>query len=445
MPEPRVTAPAGGPTAGVPDSGGGVRHRGELLHAVSWLIRAAAFVLIGWDLFADLPHGPVALPAAVAGYALCGVLLAGWALLERPGPPGTADGPGAVERSGAAARPVPAAWLLAVLSAVACALSMDGGASSVAAIGVIATIDAGTQSRLATGWTVCGAGAAAVAVTAPFTGAGGQKAVVAVLALVVGLLTGFNRRAFRVRAEQSAALLDRTEELRSEQRRSAVLDERARIAREIHDILAHSLGALGIQIQAARALLADGQGTGRAQEVLAVAQRMASEGLAETRDAVHALRTGVLPLDEEVAALARTHEERHGVPVAVEVAGRPVPLPADKTVALTRTAREALVNAAKHAPGRPVRLALEFGGERVALTVSNALGARRDTGFATLDGGYGLTGVRERLLLLGGTLHAGPASAGPAPHDPPHEGPAPHDPAPRAAQGEWTLVAEVPR
>ena len=68
---------------------------------------------------------------------------------------------------------------------------------------------------------------------------------------------GRNRRAYRVQAEQAAALVEQYERVRTEQRRADVLDERARIAREIHDVLAHSLGALGIQIQAAKAVLTD--------------------------------------------------------------------------------------------------------------------------------------------------------------------------------------------
>ena len=77
------------------------------------------------------------------------------------------------------------------------------------------------------------------------------------LLIVACLSWGRNRRAYRVQAEQAAALLEQYERVRAEQRRADVLDERTRIAREIHDVLAHSLGALGIQIQAAKAMLTD--------------------------------------------------------------------------------------------------------------------------------------------------------------------------------------------
>jgi signal transduction histidine kinase len=272
---------------------------------------------------------------------------------------------------------------------------------------------------------VFGAAVAAVAATAPFSGASTEKAFTIALALAVGLLAGLNRRAFRVRAEQNAVLLTQAEELRAEQRRGAVLDERARIAREIHDILAHSLGALGIQIQAARALIGDHGDTARAQEVLDVAQRLAADGLADTRRAVHALRTDTLPLPDELAAMARAHRERHGCEVTVRVDGEPSPLPADQAVALVRTAQEALVNAAKYAPGRPVGITLAYSGDDVTMTVGNLLGASAPGTFTTVNGGYGLTGIRERLLLLGGTLCVGRE--------------------PDGGGERWTLAARVPR
>jgi hypothetical protein len=92
-----------------------------------------------------------------------------------------------------------------------------------------------------------------------------------------GLVTGLNRGACRVQAGQAAELLAQRAELHAGQRRADLLDERARIAREIHDVLAHSLGALGIQIQAARAVLTDRGDIAGADELLAEAQRMAAD------------------------------------------------------------------------------------------------------------------------------------------------------------------------
>jgi signal transduction histidine kinase len=194
-------------------------------------------------------------------------------------------------------------------------------------------------------------------------------------------------------------------------------------------VLAHSLGALGIQIQAAKAVLTDQGDLDRAVEVLTTAQRMASEGLVETRRAVHALRVDTLPLDQELARTVETHAQRYRVPVAFETGGGPRPLRPDATVALLRTAQEALINAAKHAPGQPVTVRLDYSGPEsgapeVRLIVANELapgaapGPRSSGG--GIDGGYGLTGMRERLLLLDGTLAAGPEA------------------------GRWTVTARLP-
>ena len=215
------------------------------------------------------------------------------------------------------------------------------------------------------------------------------------------------------------------EQLRAEQRRAAVLDERTRIAREIHDVLAHSLGALGIQLQAIHALAEQGD-TGRALGLLDQAQRMAKYGLAETRRAVHALRADTAGLDEELAALIDTHRSRHHADLSFGVGGQPRPLPPEATVALIRTAPEALVNTAKHAPLQPVDIGLDYGKERSPVIISNPLppgrpGSPPGTAFGTVNGGYGLTGMRERLLLIGGSLTAA------------------------SGDGRWTVTAQVPR
>jgi signal transduction histidine kinase len=223
---------------------------------------------------------------------------------------------------------------------------------------------------------------------------------------VACLSFGRNRRSYRVQAEQAAALLAQSELARAEQRRADVLDERARIAREIHDVLAHSLGALGIQIQTAKAILTDRHDIDGAVEALTSAQRMAADGLTETRRAVHALRVDTLrvdtlPLAQELAVVVETHRQRYRVPVAFETSGAARPLPPDAALALLRAGQEALVNAAKHAPGQPVGVRLDYGDDDVLLGVINHLnGAAPQVRSATSAGGYGLTGMRERLRLL---------------------------------------------
>jgi signal transduction histidine kinase len=238
-------------------------------------------------------------------------------------------------------------------------------------------------------------------------------------------MIGRNRAAYRIQAEQAAALLAQREQFEAEQRRADLLDERARIAREIHDVLAHSLGALGIQIQAARSVLTDRGDVRKADEMLAAAQRMAAEGLTETRRAVHALRTGTLPLDQELATVASTFAERYSVAATLRIDGTPRSLPPDATVALLRIAQEALVNAAKHATAQPVTVCLDYRAADVRLTVRNDMTPYSDAAAAqapvsTANTGYGLTGMRERLLMLNGTLETGQ-----------HE-------------GQWVVMAQLP-
>ncbi len=394
-------------------------YREHVLFAMTWLIRAGVFAAAGVGVFLQSSLGPVALPVAVTVYVLCGVLMVGWAVLER--------------RHTAGRRAVPV--VLGVITVLSCVVSAQSGIMWMAGLAVVTVIAAAADPRLAVGWTVFAAGATAVTATSLLTRSAGHTALEIMLMLAVGLLAGLNRCSYRVRAEQNAVLLAQAGELRAQRERGAVLDERTRIAREIHDVLAHSLGALSIQIQTARALLAEPLDTAtrpdpaRADAVLAVAHRLASEGLQETRRAVHALRSGTRPLNEELAAMAEAHRQRHAAAVDLQVDGTPASLPPEQTLALVRTAQESLVNAAKHAPRRPVTLTLTYEDHDVTLQITNPLGGTSHDGFATVDGGYGLTGMRERLLLLGGTLTTGAVEAR----------------SPGGAGELWTVTARVPR
>ena len=243
------------------------------------------------------------------------------------------------------------------------------------------------------------------------TATNAADAVGLIAIIFTGLMLGLHRRTYRVQAEQAAELLERTKQVQDLQRQTDVLDERARIAREIHDVLAHSLGGLGIQIQAARAVLTDHGDVDKALDVLVTAQRLASDGLKETRHALHALRADMLSIDDELRNLAGEHGRLHHTKIAFDVEGTPRELPAAASVALLRVAQEAMINATKHAPRKPVEVRLEYTQEKVRLTVQNPLTTSKSSKSAeleTADTGYGLTGMRERLLLIGGTLHAGP-------------------------------------
>jgi signal transduction histidine kinase len=385
-----------------------------MLRMVNLLSRALGFVWLGLLAFIIAPpRGSSAVLVQIAGYSLLGLSLLAWALIDlHP----------AASRYRARGLPV-ILGLMAVAAGLACAAG--GGGTAIVAFGFVAALIAGGETSLTAGLAVTGAGILAIEVSGLALG-GGLGALLGLPVFVLaGLLIGRNRGVYRVRAEQSAALLAQREQLQAEQRRADLLDERARIAREIHDVLAHSLGALGIQIQAARAVLTDRGDIGRADEILSAAQRMAAEGLVETRRAVHALRAGTLPLDEELARVSDTHAQRYRVAASFDTGGIPEPLPPDATVALLRVAQESLMNAAKHAAGQPVAVRVEYGAAEVRLTVCNDLapgaGADSRAGPGTVNGGYGLTGMGERLRLLNGTLEAG------------------------RRDNQWVVAAELPR
>jgi signal transduction histidine kinase len=373
---------------------------------VYWLIRVTAFAVIGILALISPPHSAAQQAAQIACFSVVGLALLAWIAVDvRP-------------RYRSRGLPV-ALGAMAIAGGVAAATS--GSGQSLVAFACIAAFWAGSETDMPTAVAVAVAGVVPIWVAGGIAGSSFGTMAGDPLLIAVCTMFGLQRRSYRVQAEQSAALLAQHERLRAEQRRADVLDERTRIAREIHDVLAHSLGALGIQIQAAKAILTDHGDVDRAVEALTTAQRMAADGLTETRRAVHALRVDTLPLGEELAALVDTHRKRYHVPVTLETSGMARALPPDASLALLRTAQEAMVNAAKHAPGRRVAVRLDYGENDVRLSVVNGLdGDGASVGRPDNTGGYGLTGMRERLRLLAGTLRAGPK------------------------ENDWTVTAELP-
>ncbi|MFC6016769.1 sensor histidine kinase [Plantactinospora solaniradicis] len=251
----------------------------------------------------------------------------------------------------------------------------------------------------------------------------GPTAILAQPALIVILvLFSLHRREYRLRAEQTALLLEQTSRTQRAQARAAALDERARIARELHDVLAHSLGALGVQLEVAEVQLTEQGDVAAAAARIRRARRLASDGLTEARSAVAALRADVPPLSRALGDLVAGHRADHAATVTLRTEGRPRGLPSGPEVSLLRTAREALTNAAKHAPGAPVAVTLDYRGPVVRLTVDNPAPAPAGNGSQVGDGvgGHGLTGARERIALVAGTLEAG------------------------VVDGAWRVTAEVP-
>lgn len=224
---------------------------------------------------------------------------------------------------------------------------------------------------------------------------------------------GLNRRQYEVQARQTAQLLEQTQLAQQEHSRAAALDERGRIARELHDVLAHSLGALSVQLELAEALLADRNDTAGALDRVRRSRRLAVQGLVEARSAVATLRSDEAPsLPEALALLADQHEKDHQTKVTMTNSGTPRPIASGITVALLGAAREALTNAGRHASGQPIDVQLAYG-DSLRLTVRNPIAAEQGSDPAKPSGyGFGLAGMRERLALVGGSLEAGPVNDG---------------------------------
>ncbi len=223
---------------------------------------------------------------------------------------------------------------------------------------------------------------------------------------------GLGRYAQLQRANTAEKLLAETRRANTEEAHAAALAERSRIAREIHDVLAHSLSALTVQLEAADALLSSGTNPDKAHNYVITARRIAREGLTETRRAIAALREDTPPLRSLLHGLAETYESDTGAAVIVIADCEPANLQPDAALALYRTAQESLTNARKHAPGAPIELALACTESATELTVTNTAATSPITALASSGGGYGLAGLKERAELAGGTFEAGPCGDG---------------------------------
>src|SRR5579875_443419 len=226
---------------------------------------------------------------------------------------------------------------------------------------------------------------------------------------------GMTRRAYVLRAEQAELMLAETRRAREAETHAAALAERARIARDIHDVLAHSLAAVSVNLQAAAGLLgsetlpADNPELARAIECVGRAAALTKEGLAAARRAVLALRDEAAPLPDQLSSLAGEYAAAGDAPVEFAVTGEMRPVSAEAGLAAYRTAQEALTNARKHAPGQPVTLHLGFEPGQLTVAVVNRLPDGPPAGpLAASGAGYGLAGLRERAVLAGGSLEAGP-------------------------------------
>jgi signal transduction histidine kinase len=233
----------------------------------------------------------------------------------------------------------------------------------------------------------------------------------ALLAWVLGDSMRY-RRAYYANLEERAARLERE---RDAQARVAAVAERARIARELHDVIAHNVSVMVVQADGASyALNTDPV---RAKEALAAISATGRQALAEMRRLL-----GVLRREEDGAVEARAPQpgigelgelldqaRTAGLPVSFTVEGIPQPLPGGIALAAYRIVQESLTNTRKH--GGPVASAsvvLHYSGDVLVLWISDD-----GRGPAAPDGaGHGLTGMRERVAVYGGSVAAGPRPGG---------------------------------
>ncbi|MFG1651532.1 sensor histidine kinase [Micromonospora sp. NPDC049275] len=191
---------------------------------------------------------------------------------------------------------------------------------------------------------------------------------------------------------------------------AAGLAERQRLAREMHDVLAHSLSGLSLQLEGARMLIAEDPSDPRLPAVVDRAHHLARSGLQEARRAIGMLRDDDLPGPDRLAALAEQFTRDQAVPCDFVVSGEPRPLESEARLALYRVAQEAMTNVTRHASPARVSLRLSYESTVTRLVVEDF--AARPPVVPDETDGYGLTGMRERAELLGGTLRAGATDKG---------------------------------
>ena len=214
-------------------------------------------------------------------------------------------------------------------------------------------------------------------------------------------------------AEERAARLEQEHEVDALR---AVVEERTRIARELHDIIGHSLSVMTVQTSGVRRLLRPEQAKER--EALLSVEQTGREALAEMRQVVGALRDpkegpalapqpSLSRVDKLVAQACDA-----GLAAHLDIEGEPVPLPAGVDLTAYRLVQEGLTNAIKHAAARHAEVRIRYGADRVEIEVCDDGRGTNGADPIANGGGNGLVGMRERVSIYGGELEAGPRAEG---------------------------------
>jgi signal transduction histidine kinase len=307
----------------------------------------------------------------------------------------------------------PLAAFLAVMAAVAAASAALGGGEAVTLFLVMVAAVYSGAANAGRPWLV--AAIAAVAATIHLVSDPQVKGVgdvvfglgLFVVAWVFGL-------AVSARQRRIASLVHTTVELearRDEHARDAVSRERNRIARELHDVVAHAVSVIVVQSQAGQRTL--GRNEDKTRAALEAIEGTARQALDEMRRLLLMLRetddavaTAPQPGLGQVGVLVEQFREA-GLPVSVTVEGAPVPLPTGLDLSAYRVVQEGLTNALKHG-GTSVHVVLRYGLRELEVEVLDSGGGRGDGE----GSGHGLLGMRERVSLYGGVLESGPEPSG---------------------------------
>jgi signal transduction histidine kinase len=311
-------------------------------------------------------------------------------------------------------RPV-VALPLAVVAYGGEALLVDGDPGSPATIGALllttysASARADRRGAIATALLALGAPAA---IALAIAGADAADVLLPVAILAIPWFAGRAVAAYRRQGDELAVLARRLARERDARARLAVLDERARVARELHDSVAHAVSVMVLQAGAADQVLDTEPEQGRASmRAIQDVGRDALDHLATLLGLLHATddppplapRPGLADLERLLAAVRQA-----GLPVRLRTIGEPEPLPATLDGAAYRIIQEALTNALKHSGAAPTEVAVRFSANGVHLEIVDA-GASSPQ---TPTGGHGLAGMRERVARHGGRLDAGPGVGG---------------------------------
>jgi signal transduction histidine kinase len=302
----------------------------------------------------------------------------------------------------------PEVWVLAAAGGILCGASPNSAASAFVFVAVVA---AGVRAELPRAFVVVGVGVLALALSDLVYHDSALGLLAYSLGFAAATLGGANARQAAARAEQAELLLAQTQRSHEEQLRAAHLEESTRVAREIHDVLAHALAGLTIQLEATSALVDQGADAAAIKTRLDRAHALAREGLRETRRAVGALRREPVAARAGIEALVEEYRAGDGF-AELTIDGDAGRLAGPTAEAVVRVVQEALTNVRKHAPGARVSVVLHAGDtaahELVLVVDDHPTGLpRTPTPLAPTGGGYGVQGMRERAQNLGGTLTAG--------------------------------------